>query len=63
MTEFERALLFAMNAHSGQIRKNGTTPYILHPAEAAAIAATLTDDEAQYVIDTFKKVYDSMVRG
>ena len=38
-------MLFAMNAHSGQIRKNGTTPYILHPAEAAAIAATLTDDE------------------
>ena len=41
---FEKALSFALKAHEGQIRKSGNTPYILHPAEAASIAATLTDD-------------------
>lgn len=44
MTVFEQALAFALNAHAGQTRKTGHTPYILHPAEVAAIAATLTDD-------------------
>ena len=44
MNLIEKALVFAVQAHEGQVRKNGKTPYILHPAEAAAIAATLTDD-------------------
>ena len=45
MTIVEKALVFAVNAHSGQRRKGSDTPYILHPAEVAAIAATMTDDE------------------
>jgi (p)ppGpp synthase/HD superfamily hydrolase len=34
-----------MKAHSGQTRKAGGSPYVLHPMEAAVIAATLTRDE------------------
>ena len=44
MNIVEKALHFATDAHSGQVRKSGTTPYILHPVEAASIAATITDD-------------------
>ncbi len=44
MTILDRAIVFATQAHSGAVRKGGRTPYILHPLEAAAIAATLTDD-------------------
>ena len=44
MNLIEKAIIFATQAHSGQVRKNGTTPYILHPIEAASIAAAITDD-------------------
>lgn len=44
MDIFEKALLFAADKHSGQIRKFSDTPYILHPTEVAAIVATMTDD-------------------
>lgn len=44
MNLVEKAIVFAANAHSGQTRKDGYTPYILHPAEVAAIAATMTGD-------------------
>ena len=44
MDLFERALAFALKAHEGQTRKKNDIPYILHPCEAAAIAATLTAD-------------------
>lgn len=44
MDLFEKALAFAMKAHEGQIRKRDNLPFILHPCEAAAIAATLTTD-------------------
>ena len=44
MDIFEKAVAFALNAHSGQTRKLEDIPYFLHPAEAAAIAATLTCD-------------------
>ena len=40
-----RAIVFATRAHDGQLRKGGGIPYILHPLEAAAIAATVTEDE------------------
>lgn len=49
-TEFDRhgalarAVAFAAYAHDGQSRKGGALPYIVHPMEAAAIAATLTND-------------------
>ncbi len=44
MTEFEEAICFAVEAHSGVTRKRESTPYILHPMEAAVIVGTLTSD-------------------
>ena len=44
MDVFDRALIFALSAHEGQVRKREDVPYILHPCEAASIAATLTND-------------------
>ncbi len=38
------AIIFATEAHRGAFRKGTSIPYILHPLEAAAIAATMTDD-------------------
>ena len=40
-----KAAIFAAKAHDGQRRKAGGGAYILHPLEAAVIAASLTDDE------------------
>ena len=40
----DRAILFATEAHRGAFRKGTQIPYILHPLEAAAIAATITVD-------------------
>ena len=42
-SEIFRAYHFARNAHEGQLRKSGD-PYIIHPAEAALILATLKPD-------------------
>jgi myo-inositol-1(or 4)-monophosphatase len=44
MDVFEKALVFALKAHEGQIRKRENIPFILHPCEAATIASTLTND-------------------
>ena len=44
MNVLEQAIIFAVQAHSGACRKGSQEPYILHPLEAAAIAATMTDD-------------------
>lgn len=41
---FARAVAFAAYAHDGQLRKGSALPYILHPMEVAAIAATITND-------------------
>ena len=41
---FSRAVAFAAFAHDGQLRKGGALPYLIHPMEAATIAATLTND-------------------
>ena len=40
----DRAIVFATRAHSGTYRKGTKIPYIVHPIEAAAIVATMTDD-------------------
>ena len=39
----DRAILFAVEAHKGQLRKDGTA-FILHPLEDAAIVGTMTAD-------------------
>lgn len=44
MEQFNKAIRFAVKAHTGQKRKNGA-PYIVHPLEVAAIAATMTDND------------------
>ncbi|MBQ8942881.1 MAG: bifunctional (p)ppGpp synthetase/guanosine-3',5'-bis(diphosphate) 3'-pyrophosphohydrolase [Clostridia bacterium] len=44
MSKFEKAVDFAVKAHSGQKRKDGGI-YVLHPFEVAAIAASMTQDE------------------
>ena len=41
-----KAIKFAADAHDGMRRKKDTTPYILHPLEAAVIVGTMTDDSA-----------------
>ncbi|MGN1093879.1 MAG: HD domain-containing protein [Candidatus Neoclostridium sp.] len=41
----DKAIVFAVNAHSGAVRKGTKLPYIVHPIEACAIAASITDDK------------------
>ena len=38
------AIAFAAKCHENQKRKSTNTPYIVHPMEACAIAATMTSD-------------------
>lgn len=45
LTLLDRAIIFAAKAHAGAVRRDGHTPYILHCTEAAAIAATMTQDQ------------------
>lgn len=44
MTLVTQAAVFAANAHDGATRRGSQIPYIVHPMEVAAIAATMTDD-------------------
>ena len=41
----DRAIVFAVEAHSGIERRGKGFPYIVHPMEAMAIVATMTDDQ------------------
>lgn len=41
----EKAIIFAAKAHCGAKRKGTDIPYIVHPMEAGAIAASVTDDK------------------
>ena len=41
----DRAIVFAVQCHSGVERRGKGFPYIVHPMEAMAIAATMTDDQ------------------
>ena len=45
MTRLTQAFVFAAQCHDGMLRKGTNLPYMVHPAEVAAIAAALTDDE------------------
>ena len=40
----DKAIVFAVKAHQGVERKGKGFPYIVHPLEAVAIAATMTND-------------------
>lgn len=40
-----KAITFAVQAHSGQLRKGTKLPYIVHPMEVCAIVSRMTDDE------------------
>ena len=44
-TLLDRAILFAVKAHAGTERRGKGFPYIVHPMEAVAIAATITPDQ------------------
>lgn len=44
LNTLDRAIMFAAKKHSGAKRKGTDIPYIVHPMEAAAIAATMTSD-------------------
>ena len=41
----DKAIIFATRAHQGQERKGKSLPYIVHPMEAVAIVATITNDQ------------------
>lgn len=41
----DKAIIFAVNAHSGDVRKGTDIPYIVHPIESCAIAASITNDK------------------
>ena len=45
MTLVTSAVIFAAGLHDGMVRRGSSTPYIVHPMEAAVIAASLTQDE------------------
>jgi len=40
----DKAIIFAVERHSGAMRKGSSIPYIVHPMEAVAIAASMTGD-------------------
>lgn len=42
---FDKAVTFAAEAHRGTERRGKGYPYIIHPMEAAAIVATVTNDQ------------------
>lgn len=41
----DKAMIFAINAHKGYERRGKNFPYIVHPMEAVAIVATMTNDQ------------------
>ena len=45
MTKTEQAVLYAVYAHMGAVRKGTRRPYILHPLEVLTIVSSLTEDE------------------
>jgi GTP pyrophosphokinase len=49
MTPIENAIIFATRAHEGQMRKDGITPYIVHPLGVAESVRRYGGTEAQYI--------------
>ncbi len=65
----EKAIVFATQAHEGQLRKGTDRPFIVHPLEVGEIVASMTDDEevisAAYLHDTIedcKDVTEELIR-
>ena len=46
---FEKAVIYATNAHNGQTRKGTNLPFIIHPMEVAAIVASY-DSRSGYAL-------------
>jgi len=44
-TLFDKAMMFAVKAHSNTERRGKGFPYIIHPMEAVAIVSTITSDQ------------------
>ena len=44
-TLLDRAIVFAVRAHSGTERRGKGFPYIVHPLEAMEIVSTMTSDQ------------------
>lgn len=71
----DKALLFAIKAHSGVERRGKSFPYIVHPMEAVAIVASITPDQellaaaalhdvvedTDYTIDDIKREFGERV--
>ena len=57
----DRAIIFAVKAHSGTERRGKGFPYIVHPMEAVEIVATITPDQellaAAALHDTVEDTY------
>ena len=51
----DKAIIFAVNAHRGQLRKGSNAPYILHPMEAAAIVAAIVAGRAEDAAEAMVK--------
>lgn len=45
MDILDKAIMFAVKAHSGDVRKGTDIPYIVHPIESCAIAASISNDK------------------
>jgi (p)ppGpp synthase/HD superfamily hydrolase len=52
------ALSFAIIAHEGQFRKNGVTPYIVHPIGVADIVYENGGDQAQIIAALFHDIIE-----
>ena len=66
MTLLTEAIAFAAGAHDGVTRKGSRVPYIVHPMETVAIAASITDDEevlaaAEDNLDEFELIADEVL--
>ena len=61
---FDKAIAFAVKAHSGTERRGKGFPYIVHPMEAVEIVSTMTSDQellaAAILHDTVEDTYVSI---
>ena len=58
---FEKAVIYATNAHNGQTRKGTNLPFIIHPMEVAAIVAAMTLDQDMLCAAVLHDVVEGIV--